>query len=88
MKTKTAMQELIDKLEITNQDYYKKWKAAHAPEKKVYNDAMSCLTVVIMTAKKMLPKEKQTIIDAWDEGANGAMDTKTATDYYTQKYNQ
>lgn len=85
---KTAMQELIEKLEITNQGYYKKWKLANTTEKRVCDNAMSSLTVVIMAAKKMLEKEKQQIIDAWDLSTAATASDDTGIEYYNQTYKQ
>jgi len=94
MKTKTAMQELIENLETKNKDYYKKWKEVKGEEKEICFNAMSTLTLVIIVAKRYLAKEKQDIIDAYYDGtaqfANEAEIVRplSATDYFTQKYEQ
>ena len=74
MKTKTAMQEL--------KEFLHTWTSLDG-------ERLVCTVEYLKeNVDKLLTKEKQDIIDAWDEGANGAMDTKTATDYFTQKYEQ
>ncbi len=92
MKTKTAMQELIENLETKNKDYYKKWKESKGSEKEKWNNAMSIQTISVMVAKKLLAKEKQDIIDARLSAPTILLNNKTpeqeATDYFTQKYEQ
>ena len=60
---KTVITELIERLEKTNQEYYKKWKAAKGADKKQWNDAMSVQTLAVINAKDFLEKEKQQFIE-------------------------
>lgn len=85
-KTKTAMQELIENLEITNKAYYKKWKESKGSEKEKWDNAMSVLTISIMVAKKLLPKEKQNIIEARINNDSSIRNAEEAETYYNEKY--
>jgi len=55
-KAMTAMQELIVRLEKTNQEYYSSWKKAKGKDKKQWDNAMSVQTIAVINAKNMLEK--------------------------------
>jgi len=90
---KSAMQELIERLEKTNQEYYAKWKAAKGKDKDQWNHAMSVQTISVINAKSLLPKERQQIINARLSvtGLNHASPTddknlEDAEQYYNQTF--
>lgn len=59
MAQNTAMQTLIEQLKSQNNEYYEKWKAAKGKDKKTWNDGMTVLTLTIIRAESLLPKERQ-----------------------------
>ncbi|MES2382344.1 MAG: hypothetical protein V4538_14960 [Bacteroidota bacterium] len=93
----TAMQQLIERLDKTNQEYYKKWKEVKGKEnKKIWNDAMSVQTIAVMTAKNFLKLEREQFEKAYNQGdsdrdnqqdGNGRQ-FKNCMDYYNKTFNQ
>jgi hypothetical protein len=75
---KTAMQELIDRLDVTEKQLDKE-----------NNLIMSC---ALFAAKNMaieaLEKEKEQIINAYTEGYTNWDSEMTSEEYYNQTYNQ
>jgi hypothetical protein len=87
----TALQTLIFELKKQNQNYYEKWKAAKGDNKKMWNDAMSVQTICVIKAEKLLPKERQDIIDAYNAGVKTnygiqTSDLKFGEKYFTQTF--
>jgi hypothetical protein len=85
MAQNTAMQTLIEQLKSQNNEYYEKWKAAKGKDKKTWNDGMTVLTLTIIRAESLLPKERQDIEAAVNEGMCGTMDAK---EYFNKTFTQ
>lgn len=97
MSQNTAMQTLIEQLKSQNNEYYEKWKAAKGKDKKTWNDGMTVLTLTIIRAESLLPKERQDIQEAHDKGISRycqwdperhGNEAPTGSDYFTQTFTQ
>ena len=89
---KTAMQELIEQLQTQNKAYYEKCKKAKGTDKNTLNDGMAVITLSIIKAQNLLPKERQQIIDAYKNGFYAGcyqpLFDNMPEDYFTQTYTQ
>ena len=72
---KTAMQELMDKVQSINERYELK------------GDANWLMNEIIDLIENSFEKEKEQIVEAFDDGIEFAYPTN-GTNYYNQKYNQ
>ena len=74
MKTKTAMQDLIDKWRLES--------SHHIPNAPIYQK-------FIEDAKQLLEKEKEQIMDAyWNGNSDGHIGENYISEYYNETYKQ
>ena len=91
-KELTPMMELIELIELQQKNYIQLAKNDKTKRKEV-DAILTATTLVKMKAKSLLPKEKQVIEDAWENGYEHASGVNTDPDkyhgnqYYNTKYN-
>jgi hypothetical protein len=80
---KTAMQEAVERIKTRIKDLEEE-SLTPIGESRVQG-----YKIVLSELMSLIEKEKQQIIDAWDDGANNLMSTaENGDDYYTQTFKQ
>ena len=84
----SAMQQLIERLEKTNQEYYNKYKISKGYDKTMWDNAMSVQTIAVINAKDFIEVERKQIEDSFNKGYNDGDRRKVSTgeDHYNKTY--
>ncbi len=89
MKQKTALQELIEKLEQNIQDFLNHYNVTSIDELNTMSiECCNAYLVAINEAKSLLPTEREQIEDAFDNGTQEDAKFFLIKDYFTDNFEE